>query len=354
MKVLTMKRLASATSISLRLSLTVGAALAVTTMSNHPGYAQETKTAPESLWVTSLALGKGHETCLMTTGTGLLLRPGTVSKSSVEQLDKPTKLTELPASAWKVLLLSSGTQAVATDYTGGVHIGNLSDDKSWKKLDTKTKWIRSMIELKDGRVLLGTEDGKIVILKSDQTVAEPIEAHKGSIFGLSLSADGSKILSSGGDGVVKLWNAADLKAEKDYKVGSQAVWNASFAEGGKSIVTADANRRVNLFSTETGKLIMTIGMLPDWGTSVTMLPDDIAAVTCLNGKLYLYDVRSRLKVTEVAGPGSGLWCAALCDDNQHLVIGTRSKGAASLSTASWAAAIAETRKRAAEEMPPSP
>ncbi len=282
------------------------------------------------------------------------MRPGEILKGKIDDLSKAEKIGELPASAWKVVLVGD-SKFIASDYTGGIHIGSLSEPGAWKKLDAKLRWSRAMVATKDGRVIIGTEDGKLVSLKlDDQSLSAPVDGHKSAIFGLKISSDGSKLLSSAGEGNVKVWNVADLKMEKEISVGTQAVWDATFTAKGTGIVTADANRRVNLYAADTGKLQMTLGIIPDWGTSIVNLVDDVVAVGCLNGKVYVFDANTRLRVGEMAGPGSGIWSLALCDDAKHLVVGTRSKGAAVIASTSWEGPLAESRKRAAEEQPPAP
>ncbi len=60
-------------------------------------------------------------------------------------------------------------------------------------------------------------------------------------------------------------------------VGPQAVWDAVFVLGDKMIVTGDADRRVNLYDAATGKLQMSLGIIPDWATALEVLPNDLVA-----------------------------------------------------------------------------
>lgn len=346
---------ASFRSVSLML-----AAFVLLSTANEPAMGQAPKpadatSASKGPWITSIAIGPAGEEAVFGSGAGLPLRPSPLLKGNTAQPKSLQTAAELPATIWKVLLVENRTKVLASEYSGGIHFGTLADPTSIKKLDTKTRWSRAMVELKDGRALIGTEDGKIVPLQlTDGAVAPPIEAHKAAVFGLTISPDALHVASSGGDGVVKLWKLPELTLVKEFAVAKVAVWDAIVSADGKWLVTADADRRVNLYSVETGKLQMTLAILPDWVTSLAALPDQVVAAGCLNGKVYFIDLPSKLVMTDWKGPGSGVWAIASCEDGKHLWVGTRSHGAAVIPIEAWGPALAATRQRSAEEHPPEP
>ncbi len=153
-----------------------------------------------------------------------------------------------------------------------------------------------------------------------------------------------KLFSASGDGTVKIWNAADKAMVRSISVGPQAVWDAVFVLGDKMIVTGDADRRVNLYDAATGKLQMSLGIIPDWATALEVLPNDLVAAGSLNGKIYVFDCLTRTRVMELAGPGSGVWSLSLCSDGQHLVVGTRSNGLHVISSSDWTTKAAEVAR----------
>jgi WD40 repeat protein len=306
-------------------------------------------------WITSIDVGPGPDDVVATSATGLLLRAGSIQRASINEPQTLQQVVETPSSAWKIALLPDKQRFIATDYSGGVHLGSLSDPASTKKLETATRWSRALLPLEDGRVLIGTEDGKVVAVQTnDGTAAAPADAHGSAIFSLRRSKAGTLIASSSGQGSVKLWNATDLQPVREIAVGPVAVWDTAFAKEDSLLVTGDADRRINLYDVASGKLLQTLAILPDWITSLVSLPNDFVAAGCMNGKVYFFDLQSKSLVHHLDGPGSGIWALSLCGDGNHLIAGTRSHGLHRWDAPTWTAACEAGRAERLAEVPPAP
>ena len=314
----------------------------------------KTTSAPTLPWITSIGQAVEADSVVVSTATGLPLRPSQVSLAKLASPQEFVKLGETETSAWKILLLDDRSRIFATDYSGNCYVGSISDASQWKKLDFKSRWSRAACNL-EGQVVLGTEDGKIVSASTtDLAFSAPVDAHQGAIFSIRPSADRKTFLTASGDGSVKVWNSADRTMIRSIAVGSQAVWDAVYVLGNQMIVTGDADRRVNLYEAASGQLQMSLGIISDWATSIEVLPNDLVAVGSLNGKVYIFDCLTKTRVMELQGPGSGIWSLSLCSDGQHLVAGTRSHGLHVISSTDWATKAAEVRQMALSEQPPAP
>ncbi len=66
---------------------------------------------------------------------------GEILKGKIDDLSKAEKIGELPASAWKVVLVGD-SKFIASDYTGGIHIGSLSEPGAWKKTRCEAEMVK--------------------------------------------------------------------------------------------------------------------------------------------------------------------------------------------------------------------
>jgi WD40 repeat protein len=304
-------------------------------------------------WISTIATGSQPDQVLVGSSTSLLLRPSNLQRANVATPGTLENLCEIPVSIWKVIALADGNSAAVADYSGNLYVVAYADPANPKKLASGLRWIRAMIQLPDGRLLVGTEDGKIVPINlADGAVGAKVDAHTSQVFSLAVAND--KLVSSGGEGTVKIWNLADMALVREVKVSDSPVWSAMLTADGQNLLTGGSDRRVNLYEANTGRLVMSLGVMSDWVSCMVALPDNVVAAGCMDGSVYLFDVPSKLRVTKLAGPGSGIWSLAVCQDAQHLIAGTRKHGLAVFSADQWQPALAETRAKAAREQPPMP
>lgn len=309
--------------------------------------AQEEAKGP---WVTAIAVDGASQQVLAATGTGLPLRASNLmwAESGSKEL-KP--VAEFPASLWRVIL--NGDQAIVSDYSGTIHSGPRNAKEGWQAWEPKLRWSRALLMLDAQRLLVGTEDGKLVVGDvATRKFGSPIDGHAAAIFNLSLSADKQWVVSSGGDGVVKIWRSTDLGMVREIKVGSHAVWDAMLTQDGSSIITADAGRRVQRYDATSGQFQVCITSLPDWATCLCRLDNESFAVGCLNGKVFIIDATHSRPAAVLTAARSGVWSLASSADGERLWVGTRSHGLQIFAKSNWNALLSESQQRSDE--PPSP
>jgi WD40 repeat protein len=319
---------------------------------------QEKKAAPAEAtlpWVTSLSIDPGSGKILTSVATSLPYRAGSLHHSTLPSIDKLEPWAELATAGWAVLLVDQGKKLVASDYAGNVYTADLQDPKSLKKLEPKQKWIRALADAGDGKVWVGTEEGKLVPLQVQEgTFGTAIEAHKAGIFSIQATPDRKSWITTAGDGSVKLWNASDMALVREFQFGNQAVWAAALDTSGKYLLTADAARRVNMFAVESGAILLTLGMLSDWGTSLVVLDAHTIAVGSLDGHVYFLDLVGKRVAAKVQAAKSGIWTLHPNNGTKQLIAGTRSHGLQRLTSDQWESAVNQSRSEAAAEVPPGP
>lgn len=284
---------------------------------------------------------------------GLLLRPGKVVKTSAADVGKLEQMGEEETSIWAVLPLGDG-KVLASNYKGGVTLYGGSEPQ---KFELTARWIRTLEKAPgDGQVLAGTEDGKLVVLSvADRKETKRIDAHPAAIFDIAVNKAGDKIATVAGDGSVKVWNWPSLEPAGSMSYGKDAVWSVTFSEDGTQLITGGAERRLRLWDIAKGKLIMSFAVTPDWVTSMTSVPGTHLVVAgCMNGKIVVGDYAAKSIVTQLDGPGSGIWSVALSPSGKQLAVSTRKHGIALVDAAKWQDAAKQVAERAAGEEPPAP
>lgn len=319
------------------------------------GETQKTDTAP-NVWITSLTWDAANNSIWGTQAQGLLLRPGQVIRATLDNPSATTNVYETGASAWALALVPEANSLLSVDYKGKLLRSDIATPNTTQPIDVPMRWSRVLLPVGDGKVIAGTEDGKLVeIHLPDGAVVAQWDAHTAAIHSIALSPDKTHLASSAGDGTIKVWSRANNAEVKSMSYGKSAVWELAFTRDNNKLVAADADRRLNLFDIASGKLQMTLQMLPDWGTALAVHPtENVVAVGCMNGSTQFYDLNTLRRVGAWDGVGSGVWDLVFTPDGSKILVATRKHGIATINADVWSAPLATARAEAATEVPPSP
>ncbi len=315
--------------------------------------AQSGSTQVQGPWITSLAQSEVNDSIYATEATSLLLRQGNVHHFPGGDLANGEAIGETASSAWKIVVLRNGTGLIVSDYAGNLMRKSLEAASEPKQLATGLRWIRAMVEIPNNRLVVGTEDGKLIVfdLEKDSETAR-LDGHASQVMQLAMFGDA--LISCSADGVVKFWAADDLTMIREHKLTSNAIWSAILSPDHRYLLSGGADRRLQLHNAETGRLIMTLGVLPDWVTAIQLLPSDVVAAGCMNGRVYLFHLPSKLRIKELPGPGSAIWCLGASGDGRKLVAGTRKHGIFEVMEHAWEKELQAALERFATEHPPMP
>src|SRR5262249_15116397 len=119
----------------------------------------------------------------------------------------------------------------------------------------------------------------------------------------SVSADG-KLLVTGGDACVRLWDAVTRKQVRELRLppghsGSAVV----FAPDGKTIAAVGNAPGIALWETATGRELATLDRLPFFVSGVTFAPDSrTLAAVATTGDIHLLDIASGKEVRRIRPP----------------------------------------------------
>lgn len=166
------------------------------------------------------------------------------------------------AGVWATKSISDAKEvSVVADKNAGLIIDNAVkkvEDLFQKnyQLDALTESIETMDLMKN----LGKTNDKDAIERLYKVISNiqernRLQGHKNQIWGLSVSPDGQRIISSSLDGTIKLWNVEGrLLDSKDQKYRQ---WSVKFSHNGQLIASVDDTNSISLWKIQNDKLQLT-------------------------------------------------------------------------------------------------
>jgi WD40 repeat protein len=138
-------------------------------------------------------------------------------------------------------------------------------------------------------LLFHTDNKTLVIGCADKTVAlmpvqvtRVIAAHQGPIHEVTVTANGSHVLSAGEDGTAKLWNAGSGQLERTFTGHQGPVFTVAVTKNNVAVLTGGADKHLRVFNFADGKEVKA---LPHPGPvrRVSISPNHAVAVAvCLD------------------------------------------------------------------------
>jgi len=114
-----------------------------------------------------------------------------------------------------------------------------------------------------------------VILWDTQTgkKLKTLQGHDDSVYDVSYSPDGKKIVTASWDGSAKIWDAADGKVLKTLRGHSQSIQTIAFSPHGRRLATGSWDRTAKIWDVITGRELQTIEDHTAQVTDVVFSPD---------------------------------------------------------------------------------
>jgi WD40 repeat protein len=153
---------------------------------------------------------------------------------------------------------SPGGERIALGFADGSVIatdGSLADPRVL--LRATGQQVNGLAFSGDGRrIAVALGDGTVRLLAGGSTGRRPerIAGHDGAVLGVDISRDGSRVVSAGEDGAVRLWNSDDGTPMATLRRGGPPERDVAFSPDGSRILGVGDDRRFTVWNARTGAI----------------------------------------------------------------------------------------------------
>ncbi|HHG85632.1 MAG TPA: NACHT domain-containing protein, partial [Bacteroidetes bacterium] len=187
-----------------------------------------------------------------------------------------------------------------------------------------TDSVRSVTFSPDGtRLVSSGEDGMVCLW--DASTGEGLETfngHEGSIHSVEFSPDGSRLASGGTDGIVRLWDAATGEELKIFKGHLDSVYSVVFSPDGIRLASGGEDSTVRLWDITTGEELGLFKGHKGSVRSVVFSPDGTQLASGgEDGTLRLWDIATGEELKIFKGHLDSVYSVAFSADGNRLASG---------------------------------
>jgi predicted NACHT family NTPase len=214
-------------------------------------------------------------------------------------------------------------------------IGSLASPEDAPTLAKQSRWVTSAAFVNNGSQLVtgGGEsllyragDVRIWDVKSGTQIAS-LEGQPTIVWSIAATTDGKTLITSGYDGKIILWNAAEKKPQQTIE---KKGWirRVALSPDAKSFAAGMEDGSVVLFETEAGKELKTFKAHEAAVYDVAFSPDGATLATCSTDKLAkLWDWKAEMPTekAKLEGHGDAVWAVAWSKDGSLATAGADRK-----------------------------
>nr|MDJ0911806.1 WD40 repeat domain-containing protein [Woeseiaceae bacterium] len=241
--------------------------------------------------------------------------------SSRGEFDHVDAVTSVRFSSDESRLVTASADASAT-------VWNLNDVTDSFRLEDETAIYSAELSLDDSRlVITRSGGGGILDLFSSEASLWDVESrevlarltHDGGVYIATFSADGSRVLTAGGDGTAAIWDAATGAEMHRLRVDGEAV--AAFSPDGERVIAGGTDGLVAVWDTSSGQELYSLPI--EDGVQFVAISDGSLSLTVGNDEWISIWEEERL-IQRSYVPDA--WHAALSPDNSRALVTTNNEG----------------------------
>jgi WD40 repeat protein len=184
-----------------------------------------------------------------------------------------------------------------------------------------TLGIQAVAVSADGtRVLSSGGDGSVKLWDAATgRLLRTFEGHSRDVRSVAFSPDGRRVLS-GSDNTLKLWDAATGRLIHTFAGHRYRVTSVAFSPDGTRVLSGSGDKTIKLWNADTGQLTLTFVGHSDEVTAVAFSPDERQVLSGSGDKtLRLWDAASGQLIHTLGGYANWLFAVAFSSDGTRLV-----------------------------------
>jgi Tol biopolymer transport system component len=149
------------------------------------------------------------------------------------------------------------------------------------------------------------------------------DGHLGSVYAVAFAPDGQRILSSGADQTMRLWDARTGKEIRRIDAPIGRIWTIAFAPRGKYVASGSFDGSVRLWDLERGREVRRFADKGDYIRSVAFSPDgQFIAAAGDDRMIRIWDVATGKLQGTLKGHDHFVWSVVFSRDGKQLISGS--------------------------------
>jgi len=208
-----------------------------------------------------------------------------------------------------------------TSRVGDLYLWN-EDGSLIKKIEDPQPLGASQVEFDPkGKLIATGSSSSIKLWSSEGEFKGELTGHEAGVWGINFSSDGQRLLSSGFDQTVKLWDIKSMKLIRSFRQESGEFWEAKFFPGDQEFLSIGLDNVLNLWSIN-GDLKQTFSGHSAKVFAIAISPEgQLIASGGVDQTIRIWQ-RDGQTVKVLQGPRSNIWDLEFSPDGENLVAAT--------------------------------
>lgn len=231
----------------------------------------------------------------------------------ISELQSPPKIfdfNDVPSySAVDDLAFSPDSKLIAAATKNTVpRIWNIENKSELMELKGHRKPVLSVAWSRDGSIVYTSGDDGTIVAWNSKTAASTgkLFGHDDRITSIVVSPESGILYSSSADGTVRKWDTQPLNYFTQTEFRNRVIYAFSLDKKGERLVTNGPDSSLTVWSTITGKQLITFNALNNLVNDAVFSPDGKIIAACNWSKIIrLFDSKSGLLLKELVGMGGG-------------------------------------------------
>ncbi|QQS45454.1 MAG: protein kinase [Acidobacteriota bacterium] len=218
--------------------------------------------------------------------------------------------------------LIAASKAPRPGDAGSIILWDSITGKVLMELGGHTSPVSAIALSRDGRIAATSGDVDGLIKLWDTETGQHLTTLRGQIATLSLdfSPDNRRLVSSGRDNSIRVWDVANGK--ELFSLGDRSSWTlkARFSPDGKTLASTDMGFTVKLWDVDTGRLVRTLKGHANSIYSLAFSPDGRRLASGGDDRtIRLWDIKTGEELTALRGHTSEVWHVFFTPDGKTLI-----------------------------------
>jgi WD40 repeat protein len=165
-------------------------------------------------------------------------------------------------------------------------------------------------------------DIKWARVRSSRALIRTLEGHSSSINSIAITSDNSKIVSGGGDNMIKVWDMDTGKLLNTLNGHSDSVRSVSITSDNSKIVSGSWDKTIKIWDLNTGKLLNTLEDNSVYSVAITSDNSKIVSGSW-DKTIKIWDLNTGKLLNTLNGHSGEVMSVAITADNSRIVSGSR-------------------------------